>query len=119
MNFSCNDNVGKTGYKAPKVYQNKIYQANKADIWSLGVCLFMMIIGAPPYKAPNNNDGGFIAVKQGNIMQMLIKWARWMYITHDLHDLLTKMLCYDENKRIDIEGVMKHKWLKTYFNKSK
>ena len=119
VDFTCNDNIGKTAYKAPKVFQNKKYQANKADVWSLGVCLFMMIIGAPPYKVPNNTDGGFIAVKRGYILRMLIKWGRSMYLTQNSYDLLTKMLSYDEDKRIDIEGVMNHKWLKSYFNKRK
>ena len=40
-----------TGYKAPKVYgKREIFDARAADIWSLGIVLFMMIIGAPPFK---------------------------------------------------------------------
>lgn len=40
-----------SGYKAPKVYgKKKVFDARSADIWSLGIVLFMMTIGAPPFK---------------------------------------------------------------------
>ena len=39
--FHCNKYVGKTGYQAPKVFNCKPFMANKADIWSLGISLFV------------------------------------------------------------------------------
>lgn len=40
-----------TAYKAPKVYGKKrIFDARSADIWSLGVVLFMLTVGAPPFS---------------------------------------------------------------------
>eukprot|EP01083_Nonionella_stella_P100122 282017_1 len=44
IDFRCKKYVGKTGYKAPKVYGKKhTFDARSADCWSLAVCFFMMV----------------------------------------------------------------------------
>ena len=114
--FLCQKYVGKTHYKAPKVYGKKeIFQANKADIWSLGVSLFMMIIGAPPYNKPIDKDITFQYIKYKQIAKLLQEWGRIKYVTSNLHDLLTKMLTFDEDKRITLDEIIKHPWIKHYF----
>ena len=114
--FLCNKFVGKQRYKAPEVYAMKdTFCADKADIWSLGVVLFMMIIGSPPYEKPINDDIAYRYIKAQKINELLISWKRVHYLTANLLDLLNKMLCEDPSKRITIDGIMKHPWLKIYF----
>ena len=33
---------GKSGYTAPEVYHNKVYDCRAVDIWCLGICLFFV-----------------------------------------------------------------------------
>jgi len=48
--FRCTKFCGKTNYKAPEVYgKNGVFDARKADIWSLGITCIEMITGKPPY----------------------------------------------------------------------
>ena len=114
--FLCNKFVGKQRYKAPEVYAAKsTFIGNKADIWSLGVVLFMMIVGSPPYDKPNDKDIAFKYIQAERISDLLQSWNRLNYLTANLLDLLTKMLCVDPTKRLNIQQVMKHPWLKIYF----
>eukprot|EP00484_Ammonia_sp_Unknown_P012191 CAMPEP_0197078554 /NCGR_PEP_ID=MMETSP1384-20130603/213174_1 /TAXON_ID=29189 /ORGANISM="Ammonia sp." /LENGTH=839 /DNA_ID=CAMNT_0042517421 /DNA_START=111 /DNA_END=2630 /DNA_ORIENTATION=+ len=114
--FFCTKYVGKTHYKAPKVYAKKErFCANKADIWSLGVCLFMMVIGAPPYNRPSPRDPGYRFIAEKKISKLLHQWERLKYVTPNLYDLMERMLTVDESKRITLEEIVTHPWLKIYF----
>eukprot|EP01083_Nonionella_stella_P187567 689477_1 len=114
--FLCTKFVGKQRYKAPEVYAKKgTFCANKADVWSMGICLFMMAVGAPPFDKPIDEDIAFKYVKLGKINDLLQSWNRLNYVTANLLDLLTNMLCADPQKRITIDGIMKHPWIKIYF----
>eukprot|EP01083_Nonionella_stella_P242420 845629_1 len=82
-NYICNKHVGKRAYQCPQINKNKLFHANKADIWSLSVCLWMMIIGAAPYREPNDNDDSFKQIKKGKtgIIALLSHWNRLHYVT--------------------------------------
>ena len=43
--------VGTTGYMAPEIIEGKDYDGEKADVFSLGVLLFILLIGKPPFIA--------------------------------------------------------------------
>jgi len=104
----CNDKrVGKTGYMAPEVYAKKQYDGRKADIWSLGVMLFMMLIGAPPYELPTPSCPSFNYIINGHLRQVLQHWKRLRHVTQDALDLMTKIFKF-ENDRISMEDILKH-----------
>lgn len=104
--FLCNKYVGKTHYKAPKVYGKKLtFDARKADIWSLGVSFFMMIVGAPPYKLPLDNDDHFPFIQANDVNGILKRWGREQYINKKIEHLLNNMLQIDERKRFSIHDI--------------
>jgi len=105
--FSYDKRVGKTGYMAPEVYAKDTYDARKADIWSLGVMLFMMLVGAPPYEAPNPRNPAFHYIINGHLRTVLQHWKRLRNVTEDALDLMTKMFkC--EKERISMDEIRKH-----------
>ena len=58
--------VGKIIYMAPEVYKKRpCYDGRRADAWSAGVCLFIMLTGAPPLSKPNRTDPCSPARPQG------------------------------------------------------
>eukprot|EP00483_Globobulimina_turgida_P009145 UN09163 len=105
--------IGKLGYKAPKVYSKCTFMANKADIYSLGICLFLLAVGAPPYNRPACSDGRFKMLKDGKIKELLKCWNRLQYIDEDELQLLIGMICIDEEKRLSLDEILNHKWLKS------
>ena len=81
---------------------NKIYL--KADLWSLGVMIYLLYFGVFPYKGKNaeeilkniNNDN--ISRNINNISD------------NDLQDLVKKLLTKDKDKRIDWKGYFAHQF---------
>ena len=107
--FLCNKYVGKTHYKAPKVYGKKhTFDARKADIWSLGVSFFMMIVGAPPYKLPLDSDDHFPFIQDNDVNGILKRWGREQYIDKNIECLLNAMLQIDERKRYSVLDIERH-----------
>merc|ERR1719361_627887 len=118
--FMCAKFCGKTNYKAPEVYAKEAnFDARKADVWSLGVVLFCMLVGSPPYNKPSESDQAYLYVKNGIIDQLLFQWERNHFITLKVLDLMHKMLCYESEERVLVADVLQHPWLALYYNKYK
>ena len=103
-NNIMHEHCGTPVYIAPEIYSDKGYSGYGCDIWSLGVTLYYMVAGIQPFKASNLKD-----------LQNLIKKGKFdilPFFSPDFIDLIQKMLTVDVNKRIDIEGILHHKWLK-------
>lgn len=100
--------VGKQGYCSPEIHAGKTYDARHADVWSLGVILFMLLTGAPPYQLPCYSDNGFAMIMEGNLATMLDHWNR--PIPLEAQDLLCKILISQES-RIYIDDVIDHPWV--------
>jgi len=107
---------GKLGYMAPEIYSENAhlvgsgFDPRKADVFSAGVCLFMMLVGLAPWERPSQNDQRFQLCMEGRIKDLLVLWRRDDVPALAL-DLLGHMLCpYD--KRYSIEDVLAHPWLR-------
>jgi len=87
---------------APEILGGKDYN-NKADIWSLGTCLYEMLFGTPPYTAKN-------------IVELLQKIQRNPFeipknsnLSPEVEDVLKKMLVFKPEQRIDWDDLFNHK----------
>lgn len=104
---------GKAFYMSPEVYHNTtFYDPFATDVWSLGVVLFMMIVGSAPFERPDSTtDDCFRWVTGGSrkLQKLLSIWN--VHISDEGIHLLSKMLCEDPAKRISLEGVMSHPWI--------
>merc|ERR1712146_299479 len=54
--WSC-DACGTLDYAAPEVLKAKVrpYQPQKSDVWSAGVVLYVILVGALPFEVANNS----------------------------------------------------------------
>jgi calcium-dependent protein kinase len=100
--------VGTCYYMAPEVLDKQIYEP-ACDVWGLGVLLYMMLTGVPPFEGETDKDIR-AAVKAGKY-NWDVEEEFNMTISAQAKDLVAKMLTYDYKKRTSLAEVMKHPWL--------
>jgi len=107
-NFTQNKRVGKIPYMAPEVFAKQCYDSRKADIWSLGVMLFMMLAGVFPYEWPTtSNNPAFAYILDGNIGDILKRWNLLHQVTPESLDLLIKIFRLEQD-RITMKDLREH-----------
>jgi len=109
--FTYQGRVGKLQYMSPEAYARQKYDARAADIYCLGVMLFMMLVGAPPYKAPQLQVPAFKYIMDGRVSDVLKHWKRLSMLTEDAVDLLERTMCYEKH-RISMKDLLAHPFFK-------
>ena len=109
--WKLNVRVGKMGYMAPEVYDKKLFDPRKADLWSLGVMLYIMILGTPPYTKPNKRDDQiFRYIMKGHIKDLLKHQKRLRLVTDDIL-LLFESIFKREKDRINMDNLLDSKFV--------
>uniref|UniRef100_A0A0E0G1M4 non-specific serine/threonine protein kinase n=1 Tax=Oryza nivara TaxID=4536 RepID=A0A0E0G1M4_ORYNI len=93
---------GTPAYVAPEVLSRRGYDGAKADIWSCGVILFVLVSGYLPFH-------------DTNLIEMYRKIAKAEYkcprsFSAELKDLLYKILDPDPSTRISIPKIKRSAW---------
>jgi len=102
------ERYGTPYYIAPDVL-NKSY-TEKCDIWSLGVILYILLVGYPPFNG--SDDKKIIdAVKKG---KYTLDEPEWDDVSEEAIDLVKKCLTYDPDKRISASEALEHAWFKKF-----
>jgi serine/threonine protein kinase len=65
---------GKLAYISPELWHEKSFDPFAADIWSLGVCIYSMLVGRHLYANPSTP--AFVALSQGKIADVLCTYER-------------------------------------------
>ena len=58
--------------QCPQQFDEQVFDARKADIWSFGVILFYMAFGLYPYQKQLSTDTGFWSIKHQKIGLFLV-----------------------------------------------
>lgn len=101
LHTSC----GTPAYVAPEVIAQQGYDGEKADIWSCGVVLFVLLAGYLPFH-------------DSNLMEMYRKIARAEFripksFPTEAKNLVLKILDPNPITRISVATILEHSWLKT------
>ncbi|XP_010525811.1 PREDICTED: CBL-interacting serine/threonine-protein kinase 6 [Tarenaya hassleriana] len=95
---------GTPAYVAPEVIGKKGYDGAKADLWSCGVILFVLLAGYLPFQ-----DGNLVSMYR-KIYRGDFKCPPWF--SSDARKVVTKLLDPNPSSRISIQKVMESSWFR-------
>lgn len=101
------ERVGKAYYMAPEVVAGETYDAKAADIWSLGILLFILLTGSPLVPIASTTDKAFAALKRLGVAAVLKAWG--VELSKPLTELLEGMLAVKPSERLNICQVLRHR----------
>jgi len=128
-------NCGKLLYKAPENMRPRAsFDAFKADVWAVGVCFFLLLVGLPPWEStigPVPTDQRYVVIaRDRDVRRLLDLWRCWcrgypargltsyfpptaqhINLSDSCLDLLQGMLTEDPALRYDLEAVRNHPWV--------
>lgn len=93
---------GSYAYAAPEVILGQPYVGEPADIWSMGVILYAMVVGRLPFK---DNDVKTLLSEISHHITLP------SYLTDDIKDLIVRMLTYNPHERATIAQIKCHTWM--------
>ena len=100
------DSFGSICYACPEIIQENSYDPELADVWSLGVILYVIVCGYLPFSEDNDESNKDLIIKGK------IEYPK--EISNKLKDLLKHMLDVNAKKRYNFIKIMKHPWFKPF-----
>ncbi|WOK97116.1 CBL-interacting protein kinase 7-like [Canna indica] len=95
---------GTPAYAAPEVVRRRGYDGAKADAWSCGVILFVLLTGTLPFDDAN------LALMYRKIHKREYEFPPW--VSSQARRLIFRLLDPNPETRIGISALMEHPWLK-------
>jgi len=97
---------GTPGYVAPEVLKNEPY-GKAVDMWSLGVILYILLCGFPPFYH-ESTAALYKQIKKG---EYDFPDPYWTDISDSARDLVKSLLTVDPKKRFTAKQVLAHPWI--------
>mmetsp|Transcript_2519 Transcript_2519/g.3707 ORF Transcript_2519/g.3707 Transcript_2519/m.3707 type:complete len:361 (-) Transcript_2519:172-1254(-) len=98
---------GTPGYVAPEILTGVSYGI-EVDIWSVGVIMYILLGGYPPFHDENKTQL-FKKIKKGIVV---FHSQYWDHVSFDAKDLISRMLTLDVSRRITAAQALEHPWMK-------
>lgn len=108
---------GSKSYCPPEIMAGRAYDGFRADVWSLGVCLFAMVTGFFPLEEANGRDWRFPRLHraqqrgESTTCKVFEFYSRPVHLSPTLVELLDRMLVIDPRGRPSLDEIAASPWL--------
>lgn len=106
---------GTKTYMAPEIKEGKVYSGVRVDFFSIAVILFILVKGTFPFLEAKQDDQYYSLLIKGKTEQY-IKAVGANNLSKNFQDLILRMFNYDPEKRLTIDEIRNHPWLKAHFS---
>jgi len=121
--------VGSAEFMAPEIVEAFIEDTEedlqydkRCDLWSLGVMMYIMLCGYPPFTGSCEyecgwSQGGSCEACQNNLFRNIqlgfyeFHPREWNSISLEAKDLINQLLVKDAKKRLSAKSMLSHPWL--------
>ena len=93
---------GTPNYIAPEILQGKKGHSYEVDIWSLGVIIFTMMVGKPPYESKD------VKATYRRILSNSYTFPSHITMSDDLKSLIQSLLQLQPDARLSLQQVISH-----------
>jgi len=100
--------VGTPAYIAPEVLSRKEYDGKLADVWSCGVTLYVMLVGAYPFEDQDDPKNFRKTIQR--IMSVQYTIPDYVHVSPECKQLLARIFVANPHRRITISEIKSHPW---------
>ncbi|GMP48329.1 hypothetical protein CsSME_00015720 [Camellia sinensis var. sinensis] len=100
--------VGTPAYIAPEVLLKKEYDGKIADVWSCGVTLYVMLVGAYPFEDPEEPKNFCNTIQR--ILKVQYSIPDYVHISPECSHLISRIFVADPAKRISMSEIWNDRW---------
>lgn len=100
---------GSLNYAAPEIIQGKPYCGTEADVWSCGVILYVLLVGALPFEDDNR------ATLIRKIAEGQYSIPAFVNLSDEARDLIAQILKPNPTHRLRLFEIRKHQWFQQAF----
>lgn len=106
----CRGCVGNPFYIPPEMTEDS-YDGYQVDLWALGIMLFIMCTGNPPFSHAKETDPHFRQWKRVGLREHIGRTWTTVDVSEQAIDLMEQLLVFDPSERVSIQQVVKHDFI--------
>ena len=97
-------------YHSPEMLLKKGYDT-RVDIWAIGILIFELMVGRPPFKSDAQHS------MEDNIVNLRINWPNTMNLL--AKNLISKLLKLEPEQRLTLKEILEHQFILNYVENPK